>query len=89
MVGRTLAALVIVASCRAGDASITHGADGDRECGRRLAAAVPLGMAADSARVTMERNGFRCTAGQDSVPYLWCDKQSASRGLVSRIGAPC
>jgi hypothetical protein len=32
----------------------------------------------------MERNGFRCHEGADSVAYFWCDKLSAKKGPVQR-----
>jgi len=68
--------------CR--DRSITRGADGEREWSRRLAGAVPLGTPAESAQAIMERNGFQCRAGADSVAYLWCDKMSAKINVVRR-----
>jgi|SRR6185312_4436980 len=81
--------IVIVACCVAAaagcDRSITHGADGSRDWDHRLAAAVPIGISADTALAVMTRNGFRCTAGADSVRYLWCDKWSGTRlDLVRR-----
>src|SRR2546426_389057 len=66
------------------DRTITHGADGEPEWARRLIGAVPVGTRVDSARSTMERNGFQCSAGTDSVPHLWCDKTSGKHGLVHR-----
>jgi hypothetical protein len=67
-----------------GDRSITRGADGEREWSRHLAAAVPLGTPAESAQATMERNGFQCRAGRDSVAYLWCAKMSSTVNVVRR-----
>src|SRR5262245_38838637 len=75
--------LTAVSGCSI-DHSITHGADGSPEWDRRLSAAIPLGLAADSARAVMIRNGFRCSSGADSVRYLWCDKESGPRFAVVR-----
>jgi len=74
-------ALLGVAAC---DRTITRGADGDPEWASRLGTAVPLGTLVDSARSTMERNGFQCNVGADSAPQLWCDKTSGKHGLVHR-----
>src|SRR3954467_15253692 len=77
-----IAAYVSLACAR--DASITHGADGGPECDRRLAAAIPIGMRADSARSTMERNGFRCSASLAEPSSLSCDKLSGERRAIVR-----
>jgi hypothetical protein len=63
------------------DRSITHGADGAPEWERRLARAIAPGMIVDSARGTMERNGFRC---EISAADLWCDKESGGRLAIVR-----
>ena len=83
---RTTAAMTLVAAglaCARPDRTITRGADGEPEWSRRLAAAVPRGISADSARSVMQRNGFRCQEGSDSVAYVWCDKLS-DRAIVQR-----
>jgi hypothetical protein len=77
-----LASVLVV--CGGCDRSITHGADGDRDWARRLAAAVPVGIPADSARALLERNGFHCQAGVDSVASLWCEKESGGRDRIVR-----
>src|SRR5690242_6619256 len=76
------AAATFLASC-ASDHSITEGADGAAEWQRRLANAIPVGTLADSARATMERNGFTCAYGADIAAHVWCDK-SSGRQPVSR-----
>jgi type II secretory pathway component PulK len=76
-------ALFIGLACAKRDTSITHGADGTPEWSRHLAAAVPVGISADSARRVMEGNGFSCREGADSVAYLWCDKRS-DKAMVQR-----
>jgi len=63
------------------DDSITHGADGAPEWNRRLAAAIELGLPIDSARLVMERNGFRCEL---LTGDLWCDKKSGGRFAIVR-----
>ena len=83
VVGLMLLAAMVVA-CGGCDRSITHGADGEREWARRLAAAVPLSTPADSALVIMKRNGFDCQAGADSAAYLWCEKESGGRTTIVR-----
>jgi len=76
-------ALLMVLACAKPDTTITHGADGQREWSRRLAAAVPLGISVDSARRTMDANGFQCREGEDSVSYLSCAKLSG-KAVVQR-----
>ena len=71
-------------SCRHGDRSITREADSQTAWARNLAAAVPLGLSADSARQVMLRNGFTCVTGADSVAYLWCDKYSGGESELVR-----
>ena len=80
LVGLTLGA----SACDPRDQTITRGADGAPEWSRRLSAAVPIGAPGDSARLVMERNGFQCRAGTDSVAYIWCDKLSAKKAPVQR-----
>jgi hypothetical protein len=63
-------------ACARPDRTITRGADGEPEWSRHLAAAVPRGISGDSARSVMQRNGFRCQEGVDSVAHVWCDKLS-------------
>jgi len=75
--------LLIALACAQQDTSITHGADGQPEWSRRLAAAVPLGVAVDSARRIMDTNGFHCHEGADSVSYLSCEKLSG-KAVVQR-----
>jgi hypothetical protein len=82
IVGR-LGLLVATVACAASDRSITRGADGESDWSRRLAAAIPLGIPADSARSTMQRNGFDCHDGVDRVAYIWCDKLS-NKPVVKR-----
>ncbi len=77
-------ASTIASACRPGDSTITRGADGDRDWARRLATAVRIGTSADSARGILERNGFTCSAGQDSVAYVQCDKERNRRTVVYR-----
>jgi hypothetical protein len=87
MIYRTacLLGLVLGASaCDPRDQTITRGADGTPEWSRRLSAAVRIGASVDSARLVMERNGFRCREGVDSVPHIWCDKLSAKKAPVQR-----
>jgi hypothetical protein len=79
-----LVAGIVLGSCGPADHSITRGADGENDWSRRLAAAVPLGTRADSARSTMERNGFACSVMAGSVADLQCDKTSARNGVVQR-----
>jgi hypothetical protein len=79
-----LAFLSASLACAPPDGTITRGADGEREWARNLAAAIPLGISGDSAQAVMERNGFRCHTGADSVVYLWCDKYSGGRAAVVR-----
>ena len=79
----SIAALWLALACAGRDTSITHGADGAPEWSRRLAAAVPPGITADSARHVMEASNFHCRAGVDSVAYLWCDKV-ADKAIVQR-----
>jgi len=44
-----------------------------------------MGTPFDSARAIMERNGFKCTSGADSVVWLWCDKFSGGKiNIVQR-----
>jgi hypothetical protein len=71
-------------SCRASDRTITHGADGEADWSRRLAAAIPIGLSRDSARAIMEANGFQCRERADSVAYVWCSKTSSPSGVVRR-----
>ena len=75
--------LALLAGC-AGDRSITHGADGEREWNRKLHAAVPLGTPRDSAVATLERNGFRCVAPNQSRESRWCDKWSGGKMAIVR-----
>jgi hypothetical protein len=75
--------LPLLIACAGRDSTITHGADGAPEWSRRLAAAVPLGIGADSARDIMTRSGFACRSGTDSVAHMSCDKES-SRRVVRR-----
>lgn len=82
-IGSLGVSLLIGLACARRDTSITHGADGSPEWSRRLAAAVPLGVSGDSARGIMERNGFRCREGIDSIASLWCDKLSR-KAIVQR-----
>ena len=79
-----LVAGTVLCSCGPADHSITRGADGENDWSRRLAAAVPVGTSADSARSTMERNGFACGAIAGTVADLQCDKTSPRRGVVQR-----
>ena len=78
----TLLAIVVFAAC-ARDQTITRGAEGSHEWQRRLAAAVPLGTSPDSARASLETNGFRCPPAQ-SRDTLWCDKWSGGRFAIVR-----
>jgi hypothetical protein len=78
-----LGTAVAALACAGSDHTITRGADGEQDWSRRLAAAVPLGIPADSARSVMQRNGFRCYDGADSVAYIWCDK-SSDKAVVKR-----
>lgn len=83
---RTIAGIALITAgfaCAGLDRTITRGADGEPEWSRRLAAAVPLGISADSARSVMLRNGFQCQEGADSVAYIWCDKL-ADKAVVKR-----
>lgn len=73
-----------VIACDGPDLTITRGAEDSLAWTRRLAVAVPLTTPADSARVIMERNGFHCRAGADTVAYLWCDKESGGAYAVVR-----
>jgi hypothetical protein len=66
------------------DRSITHGADGSPEWTRRLTAAVPLGVARDSAQAMLERNGFRCERDSVRTASLWCEKESGGRFAIVR-----
>jgi hypothetical protein len=87
MNGRIVALLGLtglLVACDSSDLTITRGAEDARGWTQRLAAAVPLATPADSAREIMERNGFRCRAGADSVAYLWCDKESGGTYVVVR-----
>jgi len=59
-------------------------ADSGQEWDRRVRAAVPVGMPADSARAIMARNGFHCAPAAAERNAIWCDNHSASRMLVSR-----
>jgi hypothetical protein len=80
-----MTSLLVVVACGIHDRTITRGADDEQAWTQRLAAAVPLMTPADSARAIMERNGFRCQAGADSVAYLWCDKEpGGATGVVRR-----
>jgi hypothetical protein len=89
-VARRLPLLASVAALLAGcgrDASLTRGADGAPEWGRRLALAVPVGMSADSAWALLARNGFRCRSLAPSTgigAYLGCDKYSPGRLAIVR-----
>jgi ketosteroid isomerase-like protein len=78
---RQLSTLLLCAALLgcARDATITRGADSDRHWTRRLEAAVPVGTPLDSARATMERNGFRCESNPTAVEALWCEKTSSAR----------
>lgn len=67
-----------------GARSITRGAEGSAAWTRRLAAAVPIGVFADSARVLLERNGFRCQVDSAGAASLWCDKESGGRFAIVR-----
>lgn len=80
----TLAVTALLATgCR--DATITHGADGQREWKRRLAAAVQVGIPADSALALLTRNGFDCRSlTAASVPSLLCVKESGRRLAILR-----
>ena len=69
---------LIAFACSTRDTSITHGADGQPEWSRRLAAAVPPGIPGDSARRVMESSGFRCRTRADSGSHLSCDKISGT-----------
>lgn len=83
MNSRTIWIIVIsavIAGCSR-DSSITHGADGSPEWDRHLAAVITPGLTVDSARATMQRNGFLC---QRSADELWCDKQSGGRFAIVR-----
>ena len=75
-----------LSGCRGVDRTITHGADGEADWSRRLAAAIPVGLSRDSARKLLEANGFRCREGADSAAQLWCGKTSTSTAsnIVSR-----
>lgn len=75
--------LFIALSCGSRDTSITHGADGQPEWSRRLAAAVPLGSSVDSVRRIMESNGFQCREEADSGFHLSCAKLSG-KAVVQR-----
>lgn len=75
--------LTLTAACHR-DNSITRGADGDNDWNRRLAAAVPIGMAMDSARTVLTRNGFQCSVGADSVRSFRCEKESGGRFNFAR-----
>jgi hypothetical protein len=75
--------LLIAPACANRETSITHGADGQPEWSRRLAAGVSLGISADSARHIMESSGFTCREGADGVFYLSCEKRSR-KGIVQR-----
>jgi hypothetical protein len=79
-----LVVVIVLSSCGPRDRSITRGADGAHDWSRRLAAAVPLRTLADSARSTMQRNGFVCRAGPGILAELWCDKTSRGGGLAQR-----
>lgn len=81
---RLLVVASVLVACAGCDRSITHGAAGKRDWARRLAAAVPVGISADSARALLERNGFQCQAGADSVASLWCEKASGGRAKIVR-----
>ena len=72
--------LLVPLACHA-DRSITHGIASEEAWTQRLAAAIPPGTTADSARTTMETNGFHCKTGVDSVATLVCSK--STNGLVS------
>jgi hypothetical protein len=74
--------LTVAPGCERRDTSITHGADGAPEWSRHLAAAVPLGISADSARRIIESNGFHCH-GADTIAHFWCDKLSR-KAIVQR-----
>lgn len=78
-----LLGVVTSVACVARDRTITRGADGELEWSRRLGTAVPLGIAAESARAVMLRNGFHCENGVDSAAYIWCEKFS-DKPLVKR-----
>ena len=78
----TILPIVAFAAC-ARDQTITRGAEGGHDWQRRLAAAVPVGMSQDSARVSLEKNGFRCPPAQ-ARDTLWCDKWSGGRFTIVR-----
>jgi hypothetical protein len=74
----------VLLGCGPRDRTITRGADTPAAWQQRLAAAIPVGMPADSARRLMEQHGFHCRTGVDSVAFLWCDKRSAADASVMR-----
>jgi ketosteroid isomerase-like protein len=69
-------------ACAHRDHTITQGVRDQAEWTRQLEVAVPVGISVDSAQATMERNGFECHHGVDSVAYLWCDKSTNAGNLV-------
>jgi len=82
-----MSGLFVAAGCSNRDTSITHGADGEPEWSRRLAAAVPLGIAVDSARRILEGSGFRCGKTPDSASVLSCEKVSGKAVVQRRWNA--
>ena len=79
-----LLVLLTVLSLACADRSITAGVDSEAQWSRRLAATIPIGTPQDSAKRIMERNGFTCMFGADSVVYVGCDKMSARFNIVRR-----
>jgi hypothetical protein len=80
--GPVVAAMVV--GCRPGDGTITRGADDQAAWGRRLAVAVPAGIAEDSALATMKTNGFACEKGTEPTIFLLCRKQSSGELVIRK-----
>lgn len=79
-----IGAFAVLAGCRAGDRTITHGVESRNEWTRRVGGAIPRGMASDSARALLEANGFTCEHAPEPRGTIWCEKWSGGRWAIVR-----